>query len=834
MNKKFLSVILFSTLMVGTAGTFTSCKDYDDDIEQINNELSGIKSQIEALEGKIKDGKWITSVAQTANGLTITLSDGTTYDVTNGKGGAAGTPGAAGTDWTISEDGYWVCNGEKTDVKAVGQDGEKGEAGQQEVKFENGKWFLWNGTEFVEFKGATTSGNIPYYYTDPNDNNYTILVVYSQDGQTKKEIRLPMNEGLAQLTVLDANFSQGAANIVVNYALRKVSTEWDGERELPAVGEYMVATNTQSILVQVTPANYDLATLDLKFVNGKGEEVPVTVGKATPTTITRQSSITGVYEIPVTVNPIKENEELVNFYQGKKQISLVANESVRSTYTSTLQMVKSNQPVGNVAYQVWQWNPITQQEEWMSKYTTVAAEDLLVTPKDDVAAKIYDSYLTIKDDQTNNAKAIKYGISVDGMTVKSAENAQGQSIVLIAHYVDVIGKVYKQEITVTFQGEYVEPETIDLTASEHTIAFVKSAESPSLIANFDEYFKDIQGDDRIVWNSEHEIFVPKYYPQQQYVVNYVYTDPEDYSTHEGQLFGFVAAVEANEEGATLNTEEGLAKFKNLKISLDYTKAFDGNGIDLLNYDVTYTLQVLVQNTATGAVDYVNVPFTVEQPAAAEIAKQYAFDAIAYDAATNAFTVFGTEATLSDLIKVSAKGFENGVSIATNEAAKPAGVTTEDYKVANGKVTLSNIDKYGTAYSVTGVYVKYANHKFAVPAFNVIFKKAATEATYTFSLKKAVSVVRGGSAVTLKVGTDLTIADAAGNPMKDIVVTAVDLETAANNYVSAGTTDGKSIIITPKDIQIAKDTAFKAKIKFTYDSGKTGETEANVLVTVKAI
>ena len=32
MNKKFLSVILFSALMVGTAGTFTSCKDYDDDI----------------------------------------------------------------------------------------------------------------------------------------------------------------------------------------------------------------------------------------------------------------------------------------------------------------------------------------------------------------------------------------------------------------------------------------------------------------------------------------------------------------------------------------------------------------------------------------------------------------------------------------------------------------------------------------------------------------------------------------------------------------------------------------------------------------------------------
>ena len=36
MNKKFLSVILFSALMVGAAGTFTSCKDYDDDIENLD------------------------------------------------------------------------------------------------------------------------------------------------------------------------------------------------------------------------------------------------------------------------------------------------------------------------------------------------------------------------------------------------------------------------------------------------------------------------------------------------------------------------------------------------------------------------------------------------------------------------------------------------------------------------------------------------------------------------------------------------------------------------------------------------------------------------------
>ncbi len=40
MNKKFLSVTLFSALILGTAGTFTSCKDYDDDIKDLQEQLT--------------------------------------------------------------------------------------------------------------------------------------------------------------------------------------------------------------------------------------------------------------------------------------------------------------------------------------------------------------------------------------------------------------------------------------------------------------------------------------------------------------------------------------------------------------------------------------------------------------------------------------------------------------------------------------------------------------------------------------------------------------------------------------------------------------------------
>ena len=40
MNKKFLSAILFGTLMVSSTGTFVSCKDYDDDIDNLQGQIT--------------------------------------------------------------------------------------------------------------------------------------------------------------------------------------------------------------------------------------------------------------------------------------------------------------------------------------------------------------------------------------------------------------------------------------------------------------------------------------------------------------------------------------------------------------------------------------------------------------------------------------------------------------------------------------------------------------------------------------------------------------------------------------------------------------------------
>ncbi|MDE5728466.1 MAG: DUF4988 domain-containing protein, partial [Duncaniella sp.] len=104
MNKKFIHVLLSTSLIVGSAASFTACKDYDDDINDLQGQINSIRTTLEGLQEKIAGGAVITDVKSTADGINITLSDGKTYSLTNGKDGQHGENG---TSWTIGADGYW-------------------------------------------------------------------------------------------------------------------------------------------------------------------------------------------------------------------------------------------------------------------------------------------------------------------------------------------------------------------------------------------------------------------------------------------------------------------------------------------------------------------------------------------------------------------------------------------------------------------------------------------------------------------------------------------------------------------------------------------------------
>lgn len=71
MNKKFLNAILFGALMASSTGTFVSCKDYDDDIkdlqEQINKKASveDLKAQLSTVESSLAEAKATLATTKT-------------------------------------------------------------------------------------------------------------------------------------------------------------------------------------------------------------------------------------------------------------------------------------------------------------------------------------------------------------------------------------------------------------------------------------------------------------------------------------------------------------------------------------------------------------------------------------------------------------------------------------------------------------------------------------------------------------------------------------------------------------------------------------------------
>ena len=160
MNKKFLSAILFGALMVSSTGTFVSCKDYDDDIDRIDKELSEVKETIASLDSAIKAGKFVQSCNEVTGGYELVFTDGSKITIKNGTNG---TDGAAGTTvipefrvegnyWQVSTDkgATWVDvkDTEGNKVPARGQDGEA--AGS------NVSWVTVDGVEYIKIGDKVT------------------------------------------------------------------------------------------------------------------------------------------------------------------------------------------------------------------------------------------------------------------------------------------------------------------------------------------------------------------------------------------------------------------------------------------------------------------------------------------------------------------------------------------------------------------------------------------------------------------------------------------------------------------------------------------------------
>lgn len=227
MNKKFLSALLLGALTVTSTGTLVSCKDYDDDITNLQEQIDKNAKAIKEISDLIAKGGVITGTTSVEGGVKVTLSNGNEFIIKNGENGA---PGAPGTAWTIGDDGFWYKDGKKTDYKALGKDGEPGPAGPQgkpgqdaTASGENGKYYVPNATtgKFDIYKDGklVESTNISFLgsgvITAVKDDAKKTLTLYGVTGGSgeNKAVVISMSGTLSSLSYRPGLYLDGIETI---------------------------------------------------------------------------------------------------------------------------------------------------------------------------------------------------------------------------------------------------------------------------------------------------------------------------------------------------------------------------------------------------------------------------------------------------------------------------------------------------------------------------------------------------------------------------------------------------------------------------------------------
>ena len=293
-----------------------SCKDYDDDIDRIDNTLNDLKSQIAALQTAVDNGKWITDVTPTSDGLTITMNDGRTFNITNGKNGAQGEKGADGSKLTLDAEGQWLIDGEPTGWYCA-KKGETATVIVPEVG-NDGYWYFVNKETGKLEKSTIKAAPVTAVEAD----GICTLTVVNPDGTTTV-VKLPTTA--ASITELEivgylsaagqftAFSNSGTAdnkyemNSSAFWAKQKYEWEWkdkDGSQKVSgsmAEKTALVSLEGASLVVRVAPASADLSTVSMNLINSQLKEAPIALGaaKAYKGLVTRDASANGLWSVPM-------------------------------------------------------------------------------------------------------------------------------------------------------------------------------------------------------------------------------------------------------------------------------------------------------------------------------------------------------------------------------------------------------------------------------------------------------------------------------------------------------------------------------------------------------
>ena len=305
MNKKFLSAILFGALMVSSTGTFVSCKDYDDDIEILQGQITANADAIKALQDLVGSGKYVTSVAKTADGhgITFTFNQGDPVTITLDDETGSG-------DVVKVVDGILYINDEPQELKVATSET------KPSIIMQDGVWAVLQEDGTYKSTGVPVSG---VSVAGSEADGFT-LTIFDKDGN-KQEVKVPSASSLVtSIAIAVPNLNPNDVllhygNVVYNDTEEMINLA--GEKNVKGAIVSAIdkdGTKGASVNVVVTPSNIDPADLKFNLVNSEGATIFEEAVVSTPKGALQRTAMEGVYTLHfalkegVTVKDINDNK----------------------------------------------------------------------------------------------------------------------------------------------------------------------------------------------------------------------------------------------------------------------------------------------------------------------------------------------------------------------------------------------------------------------------------------------------------------------------------------------------------------------------------------------